>query len=250
MNTTVTNAYAAAASQTSIFADPAADYGLEANYGLEARNAQGLTAEEEIANSITHGLGFVLSILGAFIMVDAFSGGDGWRVAGCAIFVTSMIAVYGMSTLSHVLQTPKLRSLFRAIDQGTIYLLIAGTYTPFSLAYLHAMPWWILLGAIWAVAIYGFTSKVLFAHRVDNVSMWPCIVCGALPFVAIPTLLTMLPLSCLVWMMLGVVCYLLGLVFWINDRKVRHFHAMWHMLVMAGSAAHFSGVLLFVVLPR
>jgi len=220
------------------------------HFGLEVRNAQGLTPEEEIANSVTHGFGFVLSLLGAFIMVDAFGSGDGWRVAGCSIFVTSMIAVYAMSTLSHVFQSPKLRSTFRAIDQGTIYLLIAGTYTPFSLAYLHTTPWWILLGAVWAVAIYGFTSKILFTHRVENVSMLPCLVCGGLPFLAVPTLLTMLPLACLGWMVLGVVCYLLGLVFWMNDRKVRHFHAMWHMLVMAGSAAHFSGVLLFIVLPQ
>jgi hemolysin III len=217
---------------------------------LNTETALGLSAEEELVNSVTHGLGFMLSLFGAAMMVDAFGGGDSWRVAGCAIFVTSMIAVYAMSTLSHVFQTPRLRTLFRAIDQGTIYLLIAGTYTPFSLAYLHSTPWWILLGAVWAVAIYGFVSKVLFCHRVENVSMWPCLVCGGLPFLAIPTLVSMLPLACLGWMMLGVVCYLAGLVFWMNDRRVKHFHAMWHMLVMAGSAAHFSGVLLFVVLPQ
>jgi hemolysin III len=209
-----------------------------------------LSAEEEIANTITHGLGFVLSVFGALVMADSFRGADGWRVAGCAIFVTSMIAVYAMSTLSHIFQAPKLRSTFRAIDQGTIYLLIAGTYTPFSLAYLHSTPWWVLLGAVWAVAAYGFVSKVLFAHRVESVSMVPCLVCGGLSFLAIPQLLTMLPMACLAWMMLGVSCYLLGLVFWLNDRKVRHFHAMWHLLVMAGSAAHFSGVLLFIVLGQ
>ena len=210
----------------------------------------GLSAEEEIANSITHGLGVVLSVVGAFVMADTLGGGDGWRVAGCSIFLTSMIAVYAMSTLSHVFESPRLRTLFRAIDQGTIYLLIAGTYTPFSLAYLHTTPWWILLGAVWAVALYGFVSKVLFAHRVENVSMWPCIILGALPFLAIPTLLTMLPVGALWWMLLGVACYALGLVFWLNDRRVRHFHAVWHLLVMAGSAAHFAGVLLFVVLPQ
>ena len=225
---------------------------LEMSPSLELNldTALGLSAEEELANSVTHFLGFVLSVLGALMMADAFSGGDGWRVAGCSIFATSMIAVYAMSTLSHVFQAPRLRTLFRAIDQGTIYLLIAGTYTPFSLAYLHATPWWILLAAVWAVAIYGFVSKVLFCHRVENVSMWPCLLCGALPFLAIPTLMTMLPLACLGWMILGVVCYILGLVFWVNDRRVRHFHAMWHLFVMAGSAAHFSGILLFVVLPQ
>jgi hemolysin III len=80
--------------------------------------------------------------------------------------------------------------------------------------------------------------------------MVPCLACGGLSFLAIPTLLTMLPMACLAWMMLGVACYLLGLVFWLNDRKVRHFHAVWHLLVMAGSAAHFSGVLLFIVLGQ
>ena len=223
---------------------------LEATYDLVLESGLELSAEEELANSITHALGFAMSVVGAFVVADTLGSGDGWRVAGCSIFLTSMIAVYAMSTLSHVFQSPRLRTLFRAIDQGTIYLLIAGTYTPFSLAYLHTTPWWILLGTVWAVAIYGFVSKVLFAHRVENVSMWPCILCGALPFAAIPTLITMLPLACLGWMMLGVACYMLGLVFWLNDRRVRHFHAMWHLLVMAGSAAHFSGILLFVVLPQ
>ncbi len=230
---------------------PGATYtSLEANYEMGLDAGLGLSADEETANSITHGLGFVLSVVGAFVMADTLGGGDAWRVAGCSIFLTSMIAVYAMSTLSHVFQSPRLRTLFRAIDQGTIYLLIAGTYTPFSLAYLHTAPWWILLAAVWAVALYGFVSKVLFTHRVENVSMWPCILVGALPFLAIPTLLTMLPLGALWWMILGVACYGLGLVFWLNDRRVRHFHAVWHMLVMAGSAAHFSGVLLFVVLPQ
>jgi len=223
---------------------------LEATCDLAPESGSDLSAEEELANCITHGLGVVMSVLGAFVVADTLGGGDGWRVAGCSIFLTSMVAVYAMSTLSHVFTSPQLRTRFRAIDQGTIYLLIAGTYTPFSLAYLHTTPWWILLGAVWAVAQYGFVSKVLFAHRVEDVSMWPCILCGALPFLAIPTLITMLPLACLWWMMLGVACYLLGLVFWLNDRRVRHFHAVWHLLVLTGSAAHFSGILLFVVLPR
>ena len=210
----------------------------------------GLSASEELVNSITHGFGLALSLTGALVMADVFGGGDAWRVAGCSIFLTSLIAVYAMSTLSHTFQSPRLRTVFRSLDQGSIYLLIAGTYTPFSLAYLHTAPWWILLGAIWAVALYGFVSKVLFAHRVESVSMWPCLVLGALPFMAIPTLLTMLPLGALWWMMLGVACYTLGLVFWLNDRRVRHFHAVWHLLVIAGSTAHFWGILWFVVLPQ
>jgi hemolysin III len=210
----------------------------------------GLSDAEELANTVTHGLGFVLSLAGALIMADAIGSGDAWRVAGCSIFLTSLMAVYAMSTLSHVFHSAPSRAMFRSLDQGSIYLLVAGTYTPFSLAYLHTLPWWILLAAVWAVAAYGFVSKVLFAHRVESVSMWPCLLLGAMPFVAIPTLLTMLPLEALWWMMLGVACYVLGLVFWLNDRRVKHFHAVWHVLVIAGSTAHFWGILWFVVLPQ
>ena len=207
-----------------------------------------LSEQEELANCITHGLGLVLAVVAAFVMADAIGAADAWRVAGCSIYVTSLVGVYAMSTLSHTFQTPRLRTLFRALDQGTIYLLIAGTYTPFSLAYLHGTPWWILLAAVWAVALYGFVQKTLFAHRVENVNMWPCVLTGALPFLAIPTLVGMLPVEALWWMMLGCGCYVLGLVFWLNDAKVRHFHAVWHVLVIAGSAVHFAGIMQFVVL--
>lgn len=104
------------------------------------------------------------------------------------------------------------------------------------------------MGVVWAVALYGFVSKVFFAHRLENVSMWPCIVLGAIPFAAIPTLLEMIHIEALWWMMIGVGCYVLGLVFWLNDQRVRHFHAVWHILVMTGSACHFVGILLFVAL--
>jgi hemolysin III len=208
-----------------------------------------LTEEEELVNCVTHGLGLVLALVAGFVMADAIGVADGWRVAGCSIYVTSLIGVYAMSTLSHSFtHAPRLRTLFRALDQGTIYLLIAGTYTPFSLAYLHSTPWWILLAAVWAVAIWGFVQKTLFARRVENVNMWPCILTGALPFAAIPTLVGMLPIEALWWMMAGVGCYVLGLVFWCNDRRVRHFHAVWHVLVITGSAVHFAGIMKFVVL--
>ena len=86
-----------------------------------------------------------------------------------------------MSTLSHTFETPRLRTMFRALDQGAIYLLIAATYTPFSMAYLHTTPWWIVLGLVWTIALWGFFSKVFFAYRVEQVSMWPCIVLGVHP---------------------------------------------------------------------
>ena len=207
-----------------------------------------LSDSEELANRVTHGFGLVLSIGGALIMAAVLGSGDFWRAAGCCVYLASLIALYAMSTLSHTFQSPRLRSLFRSLDQGAIYLLIAATYTPFSLAYLRTTPWWILLGVVWAIALYGFFGKVLFAHRVESVSMWPCIVLGGIPFVSVPALLGVVSIGALWWMMIGVGCYSAGLVFWLNDRRVRHFHAVWHLLVVAGSACHFVGILMFVAL--
>src|SRR5262245_31822450 len=105
-----------------------------------------LSPEEELANRITHGIGFVLSLAGVMVMAVVLGSGDTWRVAGCSVYLASLITVYAMSTLSHTFETPRLRTWFRALDQGAIYLLIAATYTPFSMVYLHTVPWWILLG--------------------------------------------------------------------------------------------------------
>lgn len=209
-----------------------------------------LSHTEEFANFVTHGIGFVLSLAGVAVMAVALGSGDGWRIAGCSIYLASLLGVYLMSTLSHSFEEPQLRSLFRRLDQGTIYLLIAATYTPFSMAYLHSAFWFTMLAIVWTIAFWGFFSKVLFAHRVESVSMWPCIVLGAIPFVSIPSLMGVVSTAALWWMLLGVACYSLGLVFWLNDTRVRHFHAVWHILVIAGSACHFVAILLFVVLAR
>jgi hemolysin III len=216
-----------------------------------SRPTQFLACSEETANRITHGIGIVLSLFGAVVMFEALSSGDGWRVAGCAVYLASLVGVYTMSTLSHSFDdNPKLRSFFRALDQGTIYLLIAGTYTPFSMAYLRTGLWWAVLAAVWLVAIGGFLSKVWLTHRVESVSHWPCLVLGAMPLISIPTLVSMLSVTALVWMVVGIACYMIGLWFWLNDRRGRHFHAVWHLLVIAGSTFHFMGILLFVALVR
>ena len=209
-----------------------------------------LSSNEEFANFVTHGIGLVLSLAGVAVMVAVLGNGDSWRVAGCSIYLASLIGVYLMSTLSHTFESPRLRSFFRALDQGTIYLLIAATYTPFSMAYLHSTFWFVLLAIVWTVAFWGFFSKVFFSHRLESVSMWPCIVLGGIPFVSLPALMGVVSIAALWWMLLGIACYTFGLVFWMNDHRVRHFHAVWHVLVIAGSTCHFVGILLFVVLAR
>lgn len=209
-----------------------------------------LSRSEEIANFVTHGIGLVMSIAGVAVMSVALGPGDTWRTTGCGIYLGSLIGVYLMSTLSHLFISPRLRSFFRALDQGTIYLLIAATYTPFSMAYLHSTFWFAMLAVVWTIAFWGFFSKVFLAHRLESVSMWPCILLGAIPFVSVPSLLGVVSISALWWMLLGIACYTLGLVFWVNDRRVKHFHAVWHVLVIAGSTCHFLGILLFVALSH
>jgi hemolysin III len=206
-----------------------------------------LSASEELANTITHGIGLIISVAGAVVMATALEDGDAWRVTGCGVYLVSLITVYAMSTMLHSCPTPRWKSIFRALDQGSIYLLVAATYTPFSLAYLRTSGWWILLGLIWAAALQGFLAKVLFAHRVEAPAIWPYLVMGGIPFVSTPTLLRVISIEALWWMLTGVACYLVGVMFFVNDERVRHFHAVWHVFVIAGSMCHFVGIYLFVV---
>jgi hemolysin III len=206
-----------------------------------------LSPSEELVNVITHGIGLVLSIIGAVIMVAALRHGDVWRAAGCGVYLASLITVYAMSTMLHSCQTPRWKSFFRALDQGSIYLLVAATYTPFSLAYLRTSVWWIFLVMIWGVALHGFLAKALFAYRVEAPSIWPCVLIGGIPFISSPTLLDVISIGALWWMLVGVACYAVGLVFFVYDERVRHFHAVWHVFVIAGSMCHFTGIYMFVV---
>ncbi len=202
---------------------------------------------EEFVNRITHGAGLVLSIVGAIVLVVcAASLGDAWRVVGCSVYAMALIAVYTASTLSHSFSSSRMRHLFRILDQGLIYLLIAATYTPFALAFLRHGWWWLLLGLIWTIAIFGFLSKVLFAHRVEAVSIWIYLLLGWMPCIAGWPLIEAVPASGLWWIVIGGLCYTIGTVFLIFDEKVFHFHAVWHLCVIAGSTCHFLAILFFV----
>ena len=215
-----------------------------------AHSTYRLSSSEELVNSVTHGIGLVLSVIGATVMIMALGRGNAWRATGCGVYLASLITVYAMSTMLHSSQTPRWKSFFRALDQGSIYLLVAATYTPFSLAYLRTSVWWILLGMIWCVALYGFLAKVLFAYRVEAPSIWLYVLLGGIPFISTPTLLSVVSIGAFWWMLVGVACYAVGLVFFLNDERVCHFHAVWHVFVIAGSSCHFLGIYMFVVLVQ
>lgn len=224
---------------------------MKFNHELIKPLTQWSSDPEEIANTVTHGLGFLLSVAGATaLMLSVVRVGDGWRVAGCGIYAFSLVAVYAMSTLSHFWADDKQRSLFRKLDQGFIYFLIVGTYTPFSMAFLRTLPWWLFLAILWTLAMVGFFSKVLLAHRVNRVSIWMYVLLGWMPIFATPCLLDPVGSQGMWWMLIGGLCYTSGTVFLIFDNHVRHFHALWHLAVIAGSISHFFVILICVAVPN
>ena len=204
--------------------------------------------EDEIANSITHGIGLALSLVGAAALVTlAVREADTRTIIGCVVYSASLVAVYAASTFSHVFQQPRLRRIFRMLDQGCIYLLIAGTFTPLALKYLSGGWWWLLLAAMWTIAIFGFCSKVFLAHRVEAVSTAAYVVMGWLPVIAARPMIAVTPSACL-WMMLaGGLCYTVGTIFLTFDRKALFLHAIWHICVIAGSAVHYFAILQYAL---
>lgn len=212
---------------------------------LEAARAVVLARlrEEEKINGATHALGLALSVVGfELLLVRAFRLGDAWQIAGCAVYASALVAVYAASTLSHAFQHPRLRRLFRILDQAFIFLLIAGTFTPLSLSYLRGGAWWVLFGAVWSIALGGFFSKAVFAHRVDAVSTALHVTLGWLPVLAAKPMMALVPGGLLWSMFYGGMCYTVGTFFLMRDERFPYFHAVWHLLVIAGSAFHFWGI--------
>lgn len=206
---------------------------------------------DEFVNTVTHGLGFILAVVGSLVMMDGVRSVNNFQLAvGCGVYLVSLMSVYAMSTLSHSATTVRWKTLFRQLDQAFIYILIVGTYTPFSLAYLHGTQWDLLLVVMWTVASIGFIAKTFFAHRVEAVSVASYVTLGWLPIVTIPTLLQLAPSGVLDAIFAGGLCYTVGTIFLIYDERVKHFHAAWHVCVMSGSACHFFGMLIFVVNGR
>ena len=202
---------------------------------------------DEVANTITHGLGFFLSVVGASVMAAwVVPTGEPWRIAGCMVFATMLVTVYAMSTMSHACTTPKWKCFFEVLDQAFIYLLIVGTFTPFALAYSDSRTGWVLLSVMWIIALFGFVSKLAKGSRIDKSSVWLHLLLGWLPLTMISTWLRAMPRAALWWVLIGGIFYTVGTIFLVFDRHVRHFHAMWHLLVIAGSASHYFVILLFI----
>lgn len=203
----------------------------------------GRTLHQEKVNAFTHGLGLLLSVAASALLLYAVAGrGDMWVLMGCAVYSATLIGVFGASTLSHYVQEPKARQMWRRWDQGLIYLLIAGSFTPFALAYLVNGWWWVLVVLTWVLAIAGFVSKVVLRHRVNAVSTLSYLAIGWMTIVGVGPVLAGAPEGALIWFAVGAACYMAGIVFLVNDNKAIYLHAVWHLLVIAGSGFQFLSI--------
>jgi hemolysin III len=202
----------------------------------------------ELANSLSHGFGLLLALIGAAVLLRvAAEQGSLAKLVACAAYSASLVAVYAASTLSHLVHEPRLRAWFRSLDQGCIFLLIVGTYTPFGVS----IPGWNwplqLLVLMWIIALAGFVSKVFYFHRIETVSVFSCVLMGWMPCTTIPAFMGVFTTGCL-WLMLGGgLAYTIGTLFLVNDRRHWFFHAVWHLFVIAGSTLHYLAILWYAV---
>lgn len=178
-------------------------------------------------------------------MVFAASSGDGWRVTSLAIYGTTLIFLYLMSTLYHSISNQRAKRIFRIMDHSSIFILIAGTYTPIVLVTLRG-PWgWTLFGVIWGIAIVGIVFKFLWVDRFRALSISLYIAMGWLILIAVKPLIEFAPPKLILWIFLGGICYTFGILFY-RWKRLPYHHAVWHLFVMAGSIMHFFGLLFHV----
>ncbi len=202
---------------------------------------------EELANLLTHGVGAVLGLVGLVLLVVASSRhGDAWQVVSSAIFGVTLVLLYTASTLYHSATDERRQVLLRKFDHAAIFLLIAGTYTPFVLVTLRG-PWgWSLFGVVWGLAAVGVAMKFWFAGRFRVASTLIYIAMGWLVMIAIKPLMAGLPAGGLALLVAGGLCYTGGAVFYLW-RSLPYHHAIWHLFVLGGSVCHWAAVYWYVV---
>lgn len=209
------------------------------------------TLGEEIAHAITHGLGALLGIAGlAVLMVAAATRGTGaWQVVPCAIYGAMLIMMFTVSTLYHSLPQPRVKKIFRVLDHQMIFLMIAGSYTPFVLITLRgALGWW-LFGVVWGIAALGLVFKAFFTGRFGKITTGLYLLMGWIIVFALKPLLAGMSAGGVRWLVAGGLCYTLGAVVYLFKR-VRYHHAVWHLLVLGGSICHYFAILWHVLPPR
>jgi hemolysin III len=211
-----------------------------------ASNPASYSVAEEIAHSITHGLGVVLSIAGLAALVSVAMPSGVRAVVASSIFGATLILLYVASTLYHSIPFPRAKPVLRVLDHSAIYLLIAGTYTPFTLVSLRGAWGWGLFAGIWALALAGIALEVTPLRRLRKLAIGLYLAMGWLILIALKPLSQMVPPAGIVLLFLGGISYSAGVIFYVWRRLPYH-HAVWHLFVLLGSALHFFSVLLYAL---
>lgn len=204
---------------------------------------------EEVAHWLTHGVGILASLVAIpLLAVTAAVAGDAWRLTSGVIFGASALLLFTTSVLYHAVQAPRAKARLRLLDHSAIYLLIAGSYTPFTLGVLRGAWGWTLFGVVWGLAVIGILHKILLGFRFPRLSTLMYLGMGWLAVVAAGPLVRALPAGGLAWLVAGGLCYSLGVIWYVRDH-LPYRHALWHLLVLAGSACHYTAVYRYATGP-
>lgn len=198
---------------------------------------------EEIANGTSHGIALVAGLIATpFLLSSASRQGSGWNILGASVFAGAVILMYLSSTLYHLLPENRAKRVFRILDHGAIFVLIAGTYTPFTLGALRGAWGWTLFGLVWGIGILGMILKITGGIRHTRFSTGLYLAMGWLILIAIRPFLSNVPLPGILWLLAGGVAYTVGVAFFAAER-VRYGHFVWHLFVILGTTCHFFAVL-------
>ena len=211
------------------------------NHSTAAAHQGMYSKREELANAVTHGVGLLASLIGVPVLVTSYlARGDLLLVLGVSVFAASLLAVYTTSTLYHAVPHPRAKHVLRLADHVAIYLLIAGTYTPFTLGVLRGAWGWAMFGAIWTLAALGIFFKLVFRSRFKKVSTAFYLGMGWLIVFALRPMALAMPSAGIILLAAGGLLYSAGVFFYV--RKAEYAHAIWHCFVLGGSACHFFAV--------
>lgn len=202
------------------------------------------TPREEIANALSHGIALVAALIGVFFLIrQAVLNDDGAFIVGCSVFAISMVGLYLASTIYHALPAGRNKAVFRVIEHAGIFLLIAGTYTPFTLGILHGFWGWLLLGIVWGLALLGVTLKIVLKTHHPIIFTTLYLLMGWTIVIAIEPLMASINETGLMLLVAGGLAYTVGVAFFASGSALKYGHFIWHLCVIAGTTCHYFAVL-------
>lgn len=201
---------------------------------------------EEIMHSVTHGIGTGLALVGFTVLIIlALQNSNIYQIISFSIFGTTLVLLYLASTLYHGFQNPRFKKIFKSFDHASIYLLIAGTYTPFLLISLRGTTGWMMMVVVWAIALAGVVYKIFFIEKFHVLSVISYILLGWLCVFVFKEMLVSIPIGGIIWLVVGGLFYMVGIIFYALQ-KIPYMHVVWHFFVLAGSICHYFAVLLYL----